>query len=424
MRFTAIIAIVVPGMLFVLLDRQAHAQTFGIELHNTLMPASGGMAGTSLARPQDLQSAINGNPATLTQFKGTQFSFGGAWVEPTFNIEQTATLPLAGVDPFDAKSGQPGSVLGNIGVTQDVSVLGLPATFGIGFKSNAGLGIDFRGVPESNGTSAQYISLDMIGGAGVKLTDRLSVGASFVLGTSFLDGPFVGNGAMVLDYGIRGSLGLTYDVGCDTTLGAYWQTKKRFTFHDAISFGGGPFQDIDLDHPENFGIGIANRSLMDGCLLVACDVLYKRYSEADFFQAIYTDQWVFQFGAQYELNRRVRLRAGYAYNENPMRDAVLGGAGGVFPPYGIPAIRYVQGQFAAISQHRITGGIGCRDILPGIDLDLSAGGMFENSDTFSTTTATIESYWLAVGLTWRFGRGACERLPVPDHWCGDAYCDE
>ncbi len=424
MRITAIIAIVVPGMLSALLDKQAHAQTFGIESHNTLMPASAGMAGTSLAEPQDLQSAINGNPATLTQFRGTQFSFGGAWVEPTYNIEQTATLPLVNVDPYAAKSNQPGFALGNIGVTQDFTALGLPATFGLGFISNAGLGVDFRGVPESNGTSAQYIALNLVLAGGVDLTDRLSVGAGMFVGISYLHGPFVGNGAMVLDYALRGSLGVTYDCGFDTTLGAYWQTKKSFRFDDAISFGGGPFQDINLDHPENFGIGIANRSLMDGCLLVACDVLYKRYSEADFFQAIYTDQWVFQFGAQYELNRRVRLRAGYAYNENPMRDAVLGGAGGVVPPDGIPAIRYVQGQFAAISQHRITGGIGCRDILPGIDLDLSAGGMFENSDTFSTTTASIEGYWLAIGLTWRFGRGACERLPVPDHWCGDAYCEE
>ena len=48
-----------------------HAQSFGVELHNTLTPASGAMAGTSLARPQDLQSAVNANPATLTQFRGT-----------------------------------------------------------------------------------------------------------------------------------------------------------------------------------------------------------------------------------------------------------------------------------------------------------------------------------------------------------------
>jgi long-chain fatty acid transport protein len=417
-------SMIVATVVIALPDHHAHAQTYGIELHNTLMPASAGMAGASLAEPQDIQSAINGNPATLTQMQGTQFSFGGAWAEPTYNIEQTTNLPLAGVSPYSAKSQQPGSALGNIGVTQDVTALGLPATFGIGLMSNAGLGIGFRDVPESNGTSAQYLALDMVVAGGVDLTERLSVGASVFVGISYLDGPFAGNGAMVLDYGLRGSLGMTYDINCDTTLGAYWQSKKHFRFEDAISFNGGAFQDINLDHPENFGIGIANRTLMDGCLLVACDVLYKRYSEADFFQAIYKDQWVLQLGAQYELSRKVRLRAGYGYNENPMRDSVLGGAGGVIPPDGIPAMRYVQGQFASMSQHRITGGIGCRDVLPGIDLDLSAGGMFENSDTFSTTTATIESYWLAFGLTWRFGRGACERLPVPDHWSGDAYCEE
>ena len=134
---------------------KAHAQTFGIELHNSLMPASGGMAGASLALPQDLQSAINGNPATLTQFHGTNFSFGGAWVEPTYNINQPIALALPPVGPFNAKSNLQGAVLGNIGVTQDFSALGLPATLGIGFLSNAAAGVDFRHVPNSNGTSRQ-----------------------------------------------------------------------------------------------------------------------------------------------------------------------------------------------------------------------------------------------------------------------------
>ncbi len=52
--------------------RTAQAQVFGVELHNNLMPASGGMGGVSIARPQDLTSGINGNPATLTQFHGTK----------------------------------------------------------------------------------------------------------------------------------------------------------------------------------------------------------------------------------------------------------------------------------------------------------------------------------------------------------------
>ena len=58
--------------------REVRAQSFGAELFNTLTPASGGMAGTSIARPQDNVSAINGNAASLTQYRGTQFTVGGA----------------------------------------------------------------------------------------------------------------------------------------------------------------------------------------------------------------------------------------------------------------------------------------------------------------------------------------------------------
>src|SRR5262245_44041950 len=123
------------ALLQILMTRAASAQSFGVELNNTLMPASGGMAGVSIAQPQDLTSSLNGNPATLTQFAGTQFLFGGAWAEPTFNLTQTGNIPIIGpprIEPFSAKSTAPGFPLGNIGVTQDLSELGLPATFGIG----------------------------------------------------------------------------------------------------------------------------------------------------------------------------------------------------------------------------------------------------------------------------------------------------
>ncbi len=38
------------------------------------------MAGASIARPQDVPSAVNANPATLAQFLGTQFTMSGACV--------------------------------------------------------------------------------------------------------------------------------------------------------------------------------------------------------------------------------------------------------------------------------------------------------------------------------------------------------
>jgi long-chain fatty acid transport protein len=399
--------------------RQAAAQSFGIELHNTLMPASGAMAGVSIARPQDLQSAINGNPATLTQFRGTQFSFGGAWVEPTYDVDHTGGV-LPGIGAYNAKSGTPGSALGNIGVTQDLSALGMPATMGIGFVGNAGGGSEFRAEPASDGTSSQYTALDMIAGAGVDVTDRLSVGAAMVFGTSFFDSPFAGSSAMVTAYGLRGTVGANYQLPLETTIGCYWQTQKQFTFRDAISLVGFPFQDIKLSHPENFGLGIANTALCDGRLLLAMDVLFKQYSGAQLLGAIYRDQWVYQFGSQYRLGR-LRFRLGYAYNENPMRSVAPASAGGITP--GLRAVEYFQGQFAAISQHRITGGIGARDVLPGVDMDLFAGGMFPETQTFGGhTTSTVQSYWVGAGLTWRFGRGACCRLPVADQWgsgCGN-----
>src|SRR6188508_1050226 len=90
-----------------LVAQAVHAQSFGVELNNALMPAAGAMGGVSVAQPQDLTSSLNGNPATLTQFQGTQFLFGGAWAEPTFNLTQTSNIPTVGpalIAPYSAKS--------------------------------------------------------------------------------------------------------------------------------------------------------------------------------------------------------------------------------------------------------------------------------------------------------------------------------
>ena len=32
------------------------------------------------------------------------------------------------------------------------------------------------------------------------------------------------------------------------------------------------------------------------------------------------------------------------------------------------------------------------------------------------SSAELESYWVGVGLPWRFGRGSCCRLLVPEPW--------
>ena len=405
-------------VLIVLLSAKVtYAQNFGVELLNNVMPASGGMAGASIASPQDVQSAINGNPATLTQFRGTQVGFGGTWIEPTYNLTVADPgLGFIGVDPYDnAKSSAQGIAAANIGVTQELSAQGLPVTIGFGLKAGAGGGIDFRHIPEANGTHAALLALDILMAAGVDVTDRMSFGAALTLSNATMDGPFVGISSSSADFALQGTLGLDYALRPDTNLGVFWKTKMGYTFQNAVSFDPflppvlqKGFLDTKVDRPAVVGLGISNSSLMDGRLLLAVDAVYQQYSDTAFFGALFDDQWALQLGAQYAVNDRVRLRLGYAWNENPMRNAVGDNAGGIFPPGGAAHIQYLEALNAAIPQHRITGGVGVRDVLPGVDLDLLAGGMFEESQTFGITTADVESYWIGTGITWRFGRGACE----------------
>ena len=74
--FAAIVALLVAC-----LPAMAFGQGYGTDTQNVLTPAAGGMAGVSIAEPQDVPAAIFGNPATLSQFHGTQFTLGGGWVE-------------------------------------------------------------------------------------------------------------------------------------------------------------------------------------------------------------------------------------------------------------------------------------------------------------------------------------------------------
>jgi long-chain fatty acid transport protein len=223
---------------------------------------------------------------------------------------------------------------------------------------------------------------------------------------------------MTADYALRGTLGANYSIDDDTTIGGYYQTEEVFRFDNAFLLNPGPAQnafDVQMDLPQNLGIGIANHTLMDGCLLIGVDVIYKLWNEAALFDAIYDNQLVVQIGTQYTRGR-LRLRAGYAWAENPIDDTPGMSVGGV-QPGDLRAVRYTQALLAVTSQNRISAGIGVVDVLPGMDIDLVAGGMLQDSQQLGdATTTSIESYWIGTAVTWRFGRGSSEDLGIPDDW--------
>jgi long-chain fatty acid transport protein len=152
---------------------------------------------------------------------------------------------------------------------------------------------------------------------------------------------------------------------------------------------------------------------MQGRLLVGVDLIYKLWDDADLYQALYNNQWVVQTGAQFTQGR-YRFRAGYVWAQNPIDDSPGSNLGGVVQPGDLAAVRYSQGLLAITSQHRMTFGVGVTDVLPGIDMDMMAGGMFRDSQQLGAfTTTSIESYWIGAGATWRFGRGGSERPSSP-----------
>ena len=155
------------------------------------MPASGGMAGTSVAAPQDCVSAINGNPATMTQFKGSHMTLGGGWAVSAFDLTQSVPAPGIGVDPFSDKSTVPGSVVPAIGATHELKGFPVPVFVGIGFVGAAGAGTNFVNAPESNGTASYLLMLEAIPSVAIELTDNLSIGGSMFIGDAFSSAPLL-----------------------------------------------------------------------------------------------------------------------------------------------------------------------------------------------------------------------------------------
>ncbi len=401
------------------LGQTAHGQGYGSDTQNVLTPAAGGMAGVSIAEPQDVPAAIFGNPASLAQFHGTQFTLGGAWVEGYPTVTNDGSLNDGA--PFDVTSRTQGFATPAIGVIQDLRSVGVPGALGLGFGGLSGLGAEYRGrAPDGsamNNVSSEYVVLGVNVGVAFELNERLSVGGAMTLGNAFEQLGFTGpvaSSAMVNAYGLRGDFGIDYALNPCNTVGAFYQTRLDFQFPNAVRVGN-QYRDLLVSQPETVGLGWANRSLMGGNLLIAADVYYKAWESAPLWEDLFVNQWAFAVGTQLT-HGKWKYRLGYSYNTNPVNHSVGDNLDGF--PIGQDAVQLFQASSTAlINQHRITTGIGRQGFLiPNLDLDLFAGGLLHASDEFGHSTASVAAYYVGMGLTWRYG----ECCPRPEQIGGVA----
>ena len=412
MRNRFCLTAIILGLALSAFQQPSYGQGYGTDTQNVLTPAAGGMAGVSLAQPQDVPAAIFGNPATLTQFHGTQFTLGGAWVEGYPTVSNNGSLN--GGVPFSVTSRTQGFACPEIGVIQDLRPAGVPGAFGLGFGSLSGLGAEYRGRAPAgsflNDVSSEYVVLGVNAAAGIELGEHLSAGAALTLGNGFEQLGFTGplaSSAMVNAYGLRGTFGLDYALNPCNTIGAFYQTRLDITYPNAVRFGN-TYNDLSVSQPETVGLGWANHSLMGGRLLLAADVYYKLWDNAPLWDDVFINQWAFALGAQLT-HGKLKYRLGYSYNTDPINHSVGGNLDGF--PVGQDAVQLFQASStAAISQHRITAGIGRQGFLiPTMDLDLYVGALINAHEEFGDSQASLAMYYAGLGLTWRYGD--CSKQP-------------
>jgi long-chain fatty acid transport protein len=431
------------------------AGPYGYDLHNVLAPVSASMAGTSIAKPLDNVSAVFGNPAGLSEFRGTEFTFGATWYKPSAVLEHDGSITGAvGGGAFKQSNRNEGYLVPSIAVTQDLRGLGIPGTLGAGVTATNGIGVEYRKEPNSLGASAELIVLGANFGLSWDLTEKLTVGAAATMTYSMLDLGLLSAAAQTHDIAFKGSLGMTYKLPHATQIGMFYHSELRQDFDDIVqtsptagqgldslippfgtnaTFSDGQTTNLIIEQPRTLGIGISNEMYMDGNLYLAADVMFKNYANADFWQDVYTDQWIFSMGAQLT-DGPWEYRVGYGYADDPTRENVQGltqlqnicaglpASCSAIPTgnsaVGIAVTEYVQAaQAQVIYRHRVSAGVGYKGFLaPFLDLDMHAayqlkedrdygdspGAYVADSSSPKHTNSEVSSWHAGFALTWHF----------------------
>ncbi|MDD5036302.1 MAG: outer membrane protein transport protein [Methylococcaceae bacterium] len=409
----------------------------GTDLNLSLKPIAGGMAGAAHVRPQEVSAALFGNPATLTQFKGLNFGFGAALLEPIVDNYQShggfshhsSSRAQDYIAPDFALSGEvlPGVVLGG------------------GLAVDSGLGADYRSQPISAGSGlggkgpggaatlpllVELLSFSANLGGAVEITPDLSLGAALSLGFGLgqlgtggnssglagLTGNFGGTTSSVHDYSLRGSLGATYRIAPGVTLGASFKTPLEYHYRKVLSttINGSEYeQSTRLAQPLEVVWGLATEISPD--LLLEVDALWKNWSGSSLYRDVYDDQFQALLGAQYRL-QDWQFRAGYGYASEILRKHPNGTVGdfkglGTLPlDTAVPGVlnqndlvKVVQTTLGPVVwQHTLTAGLGYA-FSPKFRLDAFGAYAFEESarrDTLALGNYRVDA------SEWAFGAGA------------------
>lgn len=245
-------------------------------------------------------------------------------------------------------------------------------SYGIGVFAPAGFGAEYDIQNPVTGLSV-YKSIGMLikvlPAVAVRVTDRLSVGATFGVAISHaeLEGPFtLQSGALagvptMFDLQATGatpvgSLGMQYRLTDCTTIGVCYQEESHFELHGSVNadvYGLAPVPvssrfdtQMNITWPRSLGVGVKHD--LSPSHRVSADVIWYDWSAAfdqfdiiltkstnplftallgptivDSFPLNWKDSVSLRFGYEWEANCRDVWRAGYVFHDSPVPSSTL-----------------------------------------------------------------------------------------------------
>ena len=366
-------------------------------------PIQRSMGGASVGLPLDAACTIT-NPAGILLL-GRRIDFGVTYFTADVNYKANSNFGMITKNGATINSDSDPFVIPAFGMILPIND---KFTFGVGAYGVSGMGVDYKKNLYQNVTFTEYTFMKFAPAIAYSVNDKLSIGVAPNIDYSTMDyeaGSIMEvahHGGTAYGYGF--TLGTVFQATDILFLGLAYESQQWFSDYAFNTISGE--DKLDFDQPQNVTIGAGIKP--NERIRLAFDVVWidwtqvigknkpaytKNSSGATSWNMNWDDQFVFKLGAEFELNEKIVLRAGYNYGKNPLDKNRS----------------FESIAFPAIAEHHITCGAGINlteklalnlgvMYSPEVSFDVAnAAGQYINSATTEMSQLVFD-----VGLSYKF----------------------
>jgi len=336
------------------------------------------MGGASVGLPLNSATTIT-NPAGITELE-KRLDFGLTYFAPDVNYQASSNAMQVTYNNTTLASDMKYFFIPALGVVKPIDER---FSVGLGAYGVSGMGVDYEENLYNNITYTNYALMKIAPTVAYSVNDRLSIGIApnidyatmeFEAGMPTEVAHHEGSA-----FGFGFTVGLLYRANDLLSFGCAYESRQWFSDFEFDTVRGTDKLSFDQPQSVTFGVGITPTERFR----LAFDVMWIDWastmgrnrpgysvnsSNATSWNMYWDEQLVYKIGAEFDINEKISLRAGYNYGRNPLKIDRT----------------FENISFPAITEHHITCGAGL-DISENMELNL--GFMYAPEVTLNTSNA-------------------------------------